>query len=317
MAQVDLHTHTTFSDGELSPRQLILRAAQNGVETLSITDHDSLEAYSDQLYTYAHEQGVSLIPGVEISTIDSDGTRAHILGYGIDPSDEKLLESLAEQHLARSAYTAAVCERLVESGWDINIKQLLNLTTPITKAHIARAVIDNPSNSRQIKKLFGEKPTTGLFIESFLIRGRSYYLPVVGMMTPSQATAVIHQAGGIASYAHPVANLYEAEVDLAGLEEDIIDSGVDGVEAKYLYHSKRLGDIRIDKSDIFTELAKRLGLLITGGSDFHGMSALYGNYIDVGFKNSQMIFENQILSALKLAIAARNNGANTVQLSKT
>lgn len=304
MSKYDFHTHTNNSDGLLSPEQLLDRASEQGVEILSITDHDSLESYTSNVYAKAVNLGIRLVSGVEISTHDEDGNRAHILGIGIDPANEILITSLAEQNLARESYAREAIEKIVEGGWDINHKTLLNSDSTITKAHISRSVVENSANQKNLIKEFGSVPTVGTFIETFLIKGKEYYTAPKGMMTAEQAVKVIHYAGGIACYAHPVASLYEATVTLAELEKRIILSGVDAIEAEYVYYAKRLKDLRIDMRPEFREMARRLNLGIMGGSDFHGASSIYGNYVELGFKNLDKSDQDEIDQNLMPFVAA-------------
>lgn len=298
MERADFHTHSTCSDGLLSPDELILRAKDLGVSTLSITDHDTLEAYTDQTFRTAAQAGIQLVPGVEISTIDKSGVKAHILGIGVDPSDENLVANLVEQNLARSKYTEQVIDKLVEADWDVDSKSLHQAETTITKAHIARSVIERPTNQKRLRRIFGERPTAGAFIEAFLLKGQDYYVESSGMMTPEQAVSVIHFAGGIACYAHPVATLFEAEVDMDGLEKMILESKVDAIEAEYIYFSKRLKDKQIDMRQEFKTLAAKHSLMVAGGSDFHGATDLYGKYVDLGFSNQSNPIQSEVSRTL-------------------
>lgn len=294
MERSDLHTHSACSDGLLKPAELILRAHDFGVTTLSITDHDTLEAYTDENLAIAEKAGIRLIPGVEISTIDDQGIKAHILGLGVDPGSEELIASLVEQNLARTTYTDAVVDKLVEADWHVDSKSLYNAETTITKAHIARSVIDQPGNQRRLQQIFGRRPTSGAFIEAFLLKGQEFYVRSEGMMTPEQAVSLIHHAGGLACYAHPVATLFEAEVDPERLEEMILSSRVDAIEAEYLYFSKRMQDKQIDMRQEFKTLAGVHGLMVSGGSDFHGASEVYGNYVELGFANQSAAIQSSV-----------------------
>ena len=299
MERADFHTHSNCSDGELSPIQLLERAADNGVTMLSITDHDTLEAYTDSTYLVAEEKGIVLVPGVEISAVDTDGTKAHILGLGIDPSNERLVGSLADQNLARAAYTDTVVDLLSEAGWHLNSRILRAAETTITKAHIARSVTENPDNKHRLEKIFGNIPTPGAFIEAFLLRGQEFYVSSSGMMTSEEAVAVIHFAGGMACYAHPVASLFEADLDKDALVEKIRSSNVDAVEAQYIYYSKRLRDQQFDMRAEFSVVADELSLFSSGGSDFHAPSSMYGNYVDIGYSNLDQAVQTEIIVALQ------------------
>lgn len=296
---IDLHTHTNCSDGQLSPEKLIDRARAQGVDILSITDHDTLEAYTDTVYKRAQLNGITLIPGVEISTVDSDGDKAHILGLGVDPGNDMLLRNLADQNESRQLYVQEVAERLLEGGWELEMAPLLSRGTTITKAHIARAVIMKPENSRQLLRTFGQRPTTGQFIEKFLVKGTEFYVPVEGMMTPAQAVSLIHYAGGLASYAHPVAALFESAISLPVLEKKIKTSGVDAVEAEYIYFSKRLADKRVDMRPEMRLMTRKLGLYISGGSDFHGTSSDIGNFIEVGSEIDSTVISRSLIAELQ------------------
>lgn len=300
---VDLHTHTSHSDGVLSPVQLIQRAAEHHVTALAITDHDSVDAYLEPTtYEAAEQYGVELVPGIELSTVDEDNCKIHVLGLFIDPHDSGIDDVITRQQLSRHQYAADVSQLLQADGWNIDVDSLLS-DKALTKAHIADSVILDSSNTDRLAKEFGDFPTRGKFIETLMNEGGPYFVERHSI-SPGEAIDVIHAAGGLAILAHPVANThegttYERVVNLLNVYD------FDGLEAIYYYFSKSQGDRKIDEIDKYVGLAKELGLLVTGGSDFHGASPTLGNFVEVGFEGEEQAPGKDVLNVLKTALSAK------------
>ena len=152
MAIIDLHVHTNCSDGELTPYEVIDEAVRNGVKYLSITDHDTVEAYSDNLYSYARDKGINLINGVEIST-KNGATGIHVLGYNIDIHNKELKNKLFKLRNNRHDYLFRVAQALENLGYKINILELDKIDA-VTKAHISKDVIGNEDNHKLLLDSF-------------------------------------------------------------------------------------------------------------------------------------------------------------------
>ena len=269
MKRIDLHIHTNNSDGILSPLEVIDEAIKNGVDIISITDHDSIESYDDNLYNYAKEKNIRIITGVEISTkIAKAGI--HVLGYNIDINNEELINKLKLLRNARHDYLYNVGNKLKKLGYIVNLDKL-NEIDAVTKAHIAEDIITNEKNRDLLLKVFNHMPGKGEFIELIMNEGCPAYVRKE-TITPKEAATLIRKAHGQVVLAHPVAYQYEDGLT----EEDILslikDMEADGIEANYIYISRNNEVINdIDKWNIF---ARNNNLFSTIGSDFHNKNGI-------------------------------------------
>ena len=148
---IDLHIHSNLSDGELSPKEIIDRAVNNGVSVIAIADHDTTLAYKDELFNYAKENNVKLITAVEIST-KYKGIGIHVLGYNFDINNMKLKEKLYAIRNARHIYLHYVATKLKELGYIIDVDTLDKIDA-VTKAHIALNIVKNEENKYLLLKL--------------------------------------------------------------------------------------------------------------------------------------------------------------------
>lgn len=279
---VDLHTHTTFSDGVLTPFELIDRAADNDVAVLSIADHDTLGAYKDRsIFERAQERDIRLIPGVEISA-KYRSIGVHVLGLFIDHTSEALNDILKRQNDFRVDYMNRIVDMFEADGWVVGAKDDLLSLESITKAHIAQNIVEHKENHDRLKEIFGEVPNRGRFIEAMMNEGCKYFLERESL-SPAEAIQAIHDARGVAVLAHPIASLYE-DMDMASLRDMISNTNFDALEAFYYYHDQSRGGAMITAIDQMMELAKEFGLGISAGSDYHGPNPHHGRQTDVGFK---------------------------------
>ena len=267
---IDLHIHTICSDGEKTPFQIIDIARDRNISVISITDHDSIDAYTDELISYAKKNNVILIPGVEISTKTSR-CGIHVLGYNFDLKDENFRKKLEELRNKRHKYLFDVSEKLNELGYFVNIEELDKVES-VTKAHISLDVINNPKNKELLIKEFNHIPSKGEFIETIMNEGCKAYVKKE-TVTPKEASELIKSAGGKVILAHPVA--YENEDGLT--EEDIFnlvkDMNADGIETNYVYINKN--NEKINESQKWNKFAFDNKLLRTIGSDFHNEDNLH------------------------------------------
>ena len=150
--KIDLHIHTNKSDGKLSPKEVIDEAVKNKVSTIAIADHDTIEAYNDELFNYAKERNINLIPAVEIST-KTKKCGIHVLGYNIDINNEEFRKGLSKLRNARHDYLHNVAEKISDLGYVIDVESL-DKVDAVTKAHIASNVVDNPENEKLLKEKF-------------------------------------------------------------------------------------------------------------------------------------------------------------------
>ena len=289
---IDLHIHTNKSDGALTPFDVINEASNNNVDTISITDHDTLDAYTDEIFDYANKNNIKLIPGVEISTIIGNN-KFHVLGYNIDITNEKLLETLNNIKNARHIYLKEVGEKLNKHGYILNIDKLDEIKS-VTKAHIANDIINNKANEEKLIEEFNHIPSMGEFIETIMNNNCPCYVKK-NTLTPQEASSLIKEAGGKAILAHPVAYEYENFMSPDEILKITLDMKADGIEAVYLYIDKY--NNLINKIDEWVQVAKENKLLITIGSDFHKFENIKPF---IGFTNYKELFE-------KLNMHIKNN----------
>lgn len=297
---IDLHTHTIYSDGFLTPQQLLKRAKNYGLAAIAIADHDTINAYIDKTFEIASKLGIELVPGIEFSTRDQNSNKYHILGLLIDlknPDLLKLTKRLKEERIEEATKVSGILKKL---GWKIDLEKLLNEPGTITKAHISRAVLKNKENFQKLKEFFkGKMPTEGEFTETFLIKGKPAYLKDDKPLSPQEAISVIHKAKGLAILAHPSFNIIKGE-SFSELCEKFVAMGIDGFEAINVQYDKSENDKEVEHIDQFIKFAKDNNLLISGGSDFHhDKQELIGKFIDLGFKNYPRKVPYSILEDLK------------------
>lgn len=278
--KIDLHIHTKMSDGELTPKEVIDKAIENKVKVISITDHDTIEAYTEELIQYAENKGIKLINGVEISTkINKCGI--HVLGYSIDAENEKFKESLYKIRNARHEYLYKVSEKLEKLGYYINTEELDKIDA-VTKAHIALDIIKSSKNEQKFLDEFGHIPGKGEFIETVMNENCPAYVKKE-TVTPQKAAEIIRQANGKVILAHPVA--YEHEDGLN--EEDILkivkDMNPDGIESNYIYIDKDNNEF--DECEKWNRFAKNNNLFVTVGTDFHNSDGIRP---EIGFVNKRI-----------------------------
>lgn len=244
----DLHVHSTASDGLFTPRQIIDMAVEMGLLGLAITDHDTVDGLETAVeYIQEKKYKIDFIPGIEMNT-EIGSSEVHILGYFIDYRDRFLNERLKDIKKARSERADKMINKLRKMGLIISLAQVEKLakTDFIGRPHIARALMES-AYVFSIKEAF----------EKYIGRGKPAYVPRYKFL-PEEAIDLIKMAGGIPVLAHP--GLISDQDIIPG----IINMGVEGIEIYYFEHDQ----IQIQK---YTELAQKNKLLITGGSDFHGI----------------------------------------------
>ncbi len=256
---VDLHTHSTASDGTLTPTQLVNSARDAGLVGLALTDHDSgnglLEARA-----HAATIGLRFVPGIEISAEYPHPGTMHILGYYIDPESaglQRMSDILLE---GRNNRNPRIIARLNELGCPITLEQVREIARRgstdgraivLGRPHIAQAMVEARCVS-SVKQAFDVYLGT---------TGAAYFDKE--RLTPRQALECIHAAGGLAVLAHPVQLRTGNPAELQHLIANLVEAGLDGIE---VWHS----DHRPQDRQLFGELARRYNLVTTGGSDFHG-----------------------------------------------
>lgn len=274
---LDLHMHTTMSDGALTPKEIVDEAIKNNVSIMSITDHDTLEAYTDEIIKYIEDNNIKLIKGIEISTKTSK-SGIHVLGYNIDINNKELNDKLYRLRNARHVYLHDVSEKLKDLGYKINTKKL-DKVDAVTKAHIALDVVENKENEKLLIDNFGHIPNKGEFIETIMNEGCPAYTPKE-TISPKEAAELIRKAGGVPVLAHPVAYKYEDNLTDEEILDIVKDMKAPAIEANYLYVDRN--DNKIDEVEKWNKFAKDNNLFTTIGSDFHNKDGLRP---EVGFLN--------------------------------
>ena len=287
---IDLHIHTNKSDGALSPREVVEEAIKNRVSAIAIADHDTIDAYSDELFNYAEANNIILVPAVEIST-KTKKCGIHVLGYNFDLNDQNFREKLEKLRNARHDYLYGVSEKLEELSYKVNVSELDKIEA-VTKAHISLDVISNKENEEILMKNFGHIPNKGEFIETVMNEGCPAYVKKV-TITPSEAADLIRSAGGKAVLAHPVAYSYEDGLTEDDILELVKDMKVDAIEGNYLYVDRN--DMMHDDTDKWNTFAKNNNLISTIGSDFHNKDGLRP---EIGFRNTNFTISREEISSI-------------------
>ena len=250
MTRIDLHAHTTASDGSLTPEELVRLAKQQGVATLAVTDHDTVAGLS-RASTEGRQAGVEIIPGIEISCLFGE-TELHILGYFINPDDPHLEPALAKYLASREERNPRIVQRLQELGCDLTyaeVKAAAGVAT-VGRPHIAQALVRR-----------GYVANVSEAFDRYLADDAPAYIPRL-LPSPAEAIGLIRQIGGIPVLAHPAytARLKEPFEQVCATLKGL---GLLGIEAIYSSHSRQ-------QTDRYRSVSSNQGLLVTGGSDFHG-----------------------------------------------
>lgn len=288
--RIDLHIHTNISDGALSPKEVIDEAYKNGVSVIAIADHDTIEAYNEELFSYANSKNIQLINAVEIST-KTNKAGIHVLGYNFDLNDKKFQEKLYKIRNARHDYLYNVADKLNELGYVLNVEELDKIDA-VTKAHIALDIINNAKNKEILLKEFGHIPSKGEFIETIMNEKCPAYVKKEAV-TPKEAAEIIRAAHGKVVLAHPVAYVYEDNLTDEDILNIIKDMNPDALEANYLYVNR--DDKKIDETEKWNKFANENNLFVTVGSDFHNKDGLRP---EIGFINTDFILEEEIIEEI-------------------
>lgn len=273
---VDLHTHTTESDGSFTPEELIAEAKRVGLSAIAITDHDTVTGIKKAALAAA-DCDIELIPGVELST-DYHGKEVHIVGLYIDPENKSFLSHLQEFKEKRENRNAAMVAKLQKEGFAITMEELKaqNPNCVITRGNIARFLYEHgmiPSIQTAFEKYIGDN--CPCFVDRFKI-------------SSADGVRLIKEAGGTAILAHPL--LYHmSDAVLCQMLDELKAAGLDGMEAIYCTYTP--GEERQMK-----ELAHKYGLLPSGGSDFHGKTK---PNLNLGTGYGKLFIPYEILSNIK------------------
>jgi len=261
---VDLHSHTTASDGTLTPTQLVKQAKQQGLQTLGIADHDTIDGLAEARHA-GQQLGVEIVPAIEFSTRpepDKEFIGIHLLGYFISPNHPTLAEILTKVKQGRIEQKIRQIEKMRSFGFDITVDEVLARAKGMPgRPHIAAAVLAKyPHKFETVQQIFDE----------YLGSGAKAHVKRLFALTVGEAIDIVKQVGGLPVFAHP--GVYDNINPIVAVRQAKAE-GVEGVEVFYAYKE---GHYLYDKSQgtswvtIINDLADELGLLKTGGTDFHG-----------------------------------------------
>lgn len=274
--RIDLHTHSTESDGTLTPQELMTHAKEAGLSAIALTDHDTIGGIA-KARPVAEALGLELVPGVELST-DYEGKEVHILGYYIDEKKPEFLAQLKDFVDGRDRRNEKMTARLRQEGFDITMEGLYAEypDSVITRAHFARYLVEH-----------GFVKDRETVFAKYLGDNCRCYVPRE-KITPFEAVRLIRLGGGLAFFAHPV--LCHMNHDrLRSFVKALKDAGLAGMEAVYSMNTP--GDEANMK-----KLAHEFDLLISGGSDFHGSNK---PYIHLGSGKGNLSIPYDILAQIK------------------
>lgn len=246
--RIDLHTHSTASDGQLRPSEVVRFARQLGLTTLALTDHDTTDGVTEAQRAGA-DLGMEVIAGIEINSEGEHGD-AHILGYFVDPSEPRLQEQLEAIRDARVGRAKGMLKKLAEMGMPLEWNHVMAMAgdaVSIARPHVARAMVQA-----------GYVASTQEAFDKYISNDGPAYVNRL-RLTMSEAIGLIHGAGGVAVIGHP------AHSKLVHLIPLLVQAGLDGVEVYYPFHTP-------EQQAELLEMAARYNLVVTGGSDFHTLA---------------------------------------------
>jgi predicted metal-dependent phosphoesterase TrpH len=260
----DLQSHSTNSDGVLSAGDVVARAAQAGVQLLALSDHDTVAGVSEAIAA-GEQHGIKVVSAVEISAVDEGSPvprELHILGYCIDHTGAVITERLSAFLADREQRTLRMRDGLLEVGFELDeaeLQERIAAGKPIGRPHLAGAVLRPPANARRLAE--ENIDDIGSLIRGYLIEGRPAFRL---RQTPTVAEAVqaIHEAGGLAVWAHPFWDIEDPAEVLSSIDR-FLTLGMDGIEAFYITHER-------PQTELLASRAAELGMLSTGSADFHG-----------------------------------------------
>jgi len=248
---IDLHTHSSASDGTDTPGELINKAHARGITVLGLMDHDTVAGW-DEAIAYLRP-GLSLVLGSEISAQTADGISVHMLGALFDRNNEPLMTALAKTRESRFGRMEKIVSRLNEVGIEITIEEVLaQLSEGATlgRPHLADALV-----AKKIVK--SREEAFELYLSNSSKFYVSHYAP-----TPEEAIRLIKEAGGVAVIAHPLASLRGRIVSIDSFKS-MVDTGMDGIEVSHR-------DQTPEAQELLAAVVKQYGIIATGSSDYHG-----------------------------------------------
>ena len=278
---IDLHCHSTASDGTLPPAQVVRLAVDQGLSALALTDHDTIGGVAEAA-AEAKALGLDFVPGIEISAEFPHPGTMHLLGYGVDPQTATLRDLTKTLLAGRDSRNPKIIDQLQKLGVAITMEEVQQEAggKVVGRPHIA-AILARKGYVSSIKQAF----------DKYLAPGGLAYFDKE-RLTPPRAVAMILDSGGLPVLAHPIQLRYQNDAQLERIVKDLLDLGLAGIEVIHSDHDAAL----VEK---YAALADRFGLLKTGGSDFHGSNKAD---IQLGIANGRRIpreWFDQLIGALQ------------------
>jgi len=277
MGWVDLHLHTTASDGVLSPSEIVRYAREQGLQAVAITDHDTIDGNAEALDEGA-KLGLEVISGVEISAQFDLGSM-HILGFFIDIGNTDLKERLSLLQETRAQRNPKMVEKLRKLGVDLTYDEILHASGggQVGRPHFAQVLLRK-----------GYVTTVQEAFDRYLGKGAPAYVNKF-RFDPEEAMELIREAGGIPVLAHPFTLHIPSPHQLDALLGELAPLGLMGIEVFYPEHTK-------DQISLYKDLAQKHELLVTGGSDYHGIEA---DKVEIGIRSRDMKLSYSMVEAMK------------------
>jgi len=273
---IDLHLHTSASDGILSPSEVVRYAVKKGLKAIAITDHDTIDGIEEGLRE-GQRVNLTVIPGVEIS-VDFSGGTMHMLGYLFDKGDEILREKLSLLQKFRAERNPRIAERLSRLGMPLQYEEVEKIAGggQVGRPHFARLMVQK-GYVRSEQEAF----------DKYLKKGAPAYEEKM-RFTPSDAVALILRAQGVPVLAHPFTLNCQGEEELDRIVKGLVEAGLKGIEVYYSEHSEK-------ETREYQCLTDKYGLIVTGGSDFHGDKS---SGIDIGTGRGNLNIPYELLDNL-------------------
>lgn len=277
MGWIDLHLHTTASDGVLSPSEIVRYAREQGLQAVAITDHDTIDGNAEALDEGA-KSGLEVISGVEISAQFDLGSM-HILGFFIDIGNTALKERLSLLQETRAQRNPKMVEKLRELGVELSYDEILHASGggQVGRPHFAQVLLRK-----------GYVNTVQEAFDRYLGKGAPAYVNKF-RFDPEEAMKLIREAGGIPVLAHPFTLHIPSPHQLDALFGELVPLGLMGIEVFYPEHTK-------DQISLYKGLAQKHDLLVTGGSDYHGIEA---DKVEIGIRSRDMKLSYSMVEAMK------------------
>jgi predicted metal-dependent phosphoesterase TrpH len=250
---IDLHAHTTASDGSATPRELVTLARDLGLQALGITDHDTTGGCAEAVAA-GDEVGVDVVPGIELS-VDYPQGEFHLLGYYVDYTNPDFLGRVTYLQENRFNRNGVMLRKMQDIGFDITMEDI--------EAESGGGQIGRPHMARALLKK-GYVTSVQHAFDEYLADGKPLHVPKV-KLSPAEAIDLVHVAGGVAVLAHPKFMEFPTEEGLSEELGRLKDCGLDGLECFYSQHTEA-------ETHQYLRLAERYGFLVTSGSDYHGVS---------------------------------------------